>query len=228
MIKHGIDQDALIARFSQATAKQGEALRKAVHDATVKGLQTRELTLSNIRQVLNTVAKTAASGMADSPLPKVDVEALLGKAFAGMDAALEQAVQAQRKVLQQMVDQGVSLRETQLRKALADIEKMEDSLFDSVRKAATGATSSLEGPWAGVLKAMQGKTTHTGTLASATLEQLMDDTRKGLREGRALGLKASQAMLDGYALLASGVLLGMSEALRAAGSAPGGRPARES
>jgi len=228
MIKHGIDQDALIARFSQATAKQGEALRKAVHDATVKGLRTRELTLSNIRQVLNTVAKTAASGMADSPLPKVDVEALLGKAFAGMDAALEQAVQAQRKVLQQMVDQGVSLRETQLRKALADIEKMEDSLFDSVRKAATGATPSLEGPWAGVLKAMQGKTTHTGTLASATLEQLMDDTRKGLREGRALGLKASQAMLDGYALLASGVLLGMSEALRAAGSAPGGRPARES
>ncbi|HSI58502.1 MAG TPA: DUF6781 family protein [Ideonella sp.] len=219
MIKHGIDQDALITRFSQATAQQGDALRKAVHTATLKGLQGRELTLTHIRQVLNTVAKAAASGTAGSPLGQADAEALLGKAFAGMDAALEQAVQAHRKALQQMVDQGVSLRETRLKKALGDIEMMEDSLFDAVRKAAAGAGASLEGPWAGVLKAVQGKATHTGAQASATLEQLMDDTQKGLREGRALGLKASQAMLDSYATLASGVLIGMSEALQAAAPA---------
>ena len=30
MIKSGIDQDALVTMFSEATAKQGEALRKAV------------------------------------------------------------------------------------------------------------------------------------------------------------------------------------------------------
>jgi hypothetical protein len=230
MIKHGIDQDALITRFSQATAEQGEALRKAVQEATLKGLQGRELTLAHIKQVLNTVAKTAASGMAASPLANTDAEALLGKAFAGMDAALEQAVQAHRTVLQQLVDQGASLRETQLKKALADIEKMEDSLFDAIRKAAAGAGASFEGPWAGVLKAVQGKTTHTGAEASATLQQLLDDTQKGLRESRALGMKASQAMLDGYATLASGVLIGMSEALQggAPPSAGAARRARKS
>ena len=53
--------------------------------------------------------------------------------------ALEQAVQANRKALQQMVDQGASLRETQVKKALADIEKMEDTLFAALRKAADGA-----------------------------------------------------------------------------------------
>jgi len=41
------------------------------------------------------------------------------KAVAGMDAALEKAVQANRKALQLIVDQGADLRETQVKKALA-------------------------------------------------------------------------------------------------------------
>jgi hypothetical protein len=221
VIKHGIDQDALIQQFSQATARQGDALRKAVNQATLKALQGRELTLANIKQVLGTVAKAVSTGAAGSVLPAVDLEGLLAKAFAGMDAALEQAVQANRKALQQMVDQGANLRETQLKKALADIEKMEDALFDAVRKAAAGAAgpdAALQGPWAGVLGAAQGKATSTGALASSTVQQLMDSVQKGLRDGRALGMKASQAMLDSYSTLVSGVLIGMTDALQQGGA----------
>jgi DNA anti-recombination protein RmuC len=228
MIKHGIDQQALIQQFSQAAAQQGEALRKAVNDATLKALQGRELTMANIKQVLGAVAKAASAGAAASPMGAVDVEALLAKAFAGMDSALEQAVQANRKALQQMVDQGANLRETQLKKALADVEKMEGALFDAVRKAADGAGpgAPLQGPWAKVLEGVQGKSTHTGALASTTVKQLLDDVQRGLRDGRALGLEASQAMLDGYSTLVSGVLIGMSDALQSGAAAPapvGGR-----
>ena len=219
MTKHGIDQEALIEQFSAASAKQGDAIRKAVSDATLRALQGRELTLSNIRQVLNTVAKAASTGAAKSALASTDVESLLAKAVAGMDAALEKAVQANRKALQQMVDQGADLRETQVKKALADIEKLEDSLFAALRKAAEGAQASLEGPWAGVLKATMGKGTGTGTAATATVSQLMDNVQQNLRDGRALGLRASKAMLDSYSTLVSGVLIGMSEALQQ-GTAP--------
>lgn len=224
MFKHGIDQDALIKQFSDATAKQGEAIRKAVNEATLKALQGRELTLANIKQVLNTVAKAASTGAAGSALPAVDVEALLGKAVAGMDAALEQAVAANRRALQQMLDQGATLRETQVKKALADIEKMEDALFASVRKAAVGAGAQLEGPWAEVLKATQSKGTGTGAQASAAIEHLMENAQKNLRDGRAQGLKASQALLDSYSALVSGVLIGMADALQREGAAPA--PAR--
>ena len=226
MIKHGIDQQALIQQFSQATAQQGEALRKAVNDATLKALQGRELTMANIKQVLGAVTKAASAGAAASPKGAADIEALLAKAFAGMDGALEQAVQANRKALQQMVDQGANLRETQLKKALADMEKMEDALFDAVRKAADGAGpgAALQGPWAKVLKGVQGKSTHTGVLASMTVKQLLDDVQQRLRDGRALGLEASQAMLDGYSTLVSGVLIGMSDALQSGTVAPA--PAR--
>ncbi len=223
MIKHGIDQDALIQQFSQATAQQGEALRKAVNGATLKALQGRELTLAHIKQVLGTVAKAASTGAAGSSLAAVDVEGLLAKAFAGMDGALEQAVQANRKALEQMVAQGASLRETQLKKAMADIEKMEDTLFAAVRKAAEGTAvpgAALQGPWAKVLQGMQGKSTQTGDVASATIEQLLNSAQQGLRSGRAFGLQASQAMLDGYSTLVSGVLIGMSDALQPGGASP--------
>ena len=50
--------------------------------------------------------------------------------------------------------------------------------------------------------------------AAAAVDQLMADTQKSLREGRTLGLRASQAMLDSYATLVSGVLIGMSDALQ--------------
>jgi len=123
-------------------------------------------------------------------------------------------VLANQRALQQLVDQGVSLRETQLKKALADIEKMEETLFASVRKAAPA-----DGPWSGVFQAMQGKGTGTGARANAALEQLVEDTQKSLRDGRAMGLRASQALIDSYSTLVSGVLIGMSDALKQGGAA---------
>ena len=67
MIKSGIDQDAIVKLFSEATAKQGEALRKAVSDATLKALQGRELSMENIKKVLKTVTTAATAGAARTP-----------------------------------------------------------------------------------------------------------------------------------------------------------------
>jgi len=113
-MKSGIDQEALVGMFSEATAKQGEALRKGVAEATLKALQGRELTLANIRGVLKTVTEAASSGAAKSGLPLPDIEALLGQAFAGMDAALLKTVEANRRALEQFVGQGVDVQEKQV------------------------------------------------------------------------------------------------------------------
>ena len=221
MIKAGIDQDALITMFSQATAKQGEALRKAVSVASLKALQGRELTLENIRKVLKTVTQASSTGAALNSSPPVDIEAMLGKAFAGMDAALLQAVQANQKALQQFVDQGVDLKDRQMQSALANIEKMEDMFFAAVGKAAQASGGSMQGPWEQVLKGMKLSGTDTGAQATQTVEQLMDQGRTALRDGRATGMRAAQAMMDSYSALVSGVLIGMSEGLSQGGANAG-------
>jgi hypothetical protein len=221
MIKSGIDQDALIDMFAEASAKQGDKLRKAVADATLKALQGRELTLDNVRKVIKSVTQATSAGAAKNPASAVDVEALLRKAFDGMDAALLKAVEANRKALQQLVDQGAGLRETQLKAALDGVEKMEDMFFKTVGKAVQGVAVPLQGPWDQVLKSMKLEGTATGAGATQTVEQLMAQAQTALRQGRATSLRATQALVDSYSAMVSGVLIGMSDAL-------GGAPATAS
>ena len=225
MMKSGIDQDALVKMFSEASAKQGEALRKAVSEAMVKALQGRELTVDNIRKVVKSVTQATATGAALNTAPAVDVEAILTQALGGMDAALLQAVEAQRKALAMMVEQGVGLQEKQMKTALANVEKMEDVFFAAVTKAAQGAGGALSGPWEQVLESMKLKGSATGTQASSAVEQLVAQAQTVLRDSRASGLRTAQAMLDSYAALASGVLIGMSQGLAQGGSAASDDPA---
>lgn len=213
MIKSGIDQEAMIKMFSEAGARQGEALRQAVGEATLKALQGRELTLANIRSVIKTVTQAASAGAAQNPAAGVDVEGMLANAFAGMDAALLQAVEANRKALAQFVAQGVGVQQAQMKTALANLEKMEDAFFAAVAKAAESVGGPLQGPWEHVLAAMKLQGTATGSQAHQTVEQIMAQAQKAMRDNRATSMKAAQAMMDSYAALVSGVLIGMSEGI---------------
>jgi hypothetical protein len=214
MMKSGIDQDALITMFAEASAKQGEAVRKAVSEATLRALQGRELTLDNIRKVVKNVAEAASVGIARNAAPQVDVEGLLGKALGGIDAALLQAVEANRKALAQFVSGGASLTEKPLKEALANVEKMEDVFFAAVGKAAQSA-GPLQAPWQSALDAFRAKGSATGLQATQTVETLLAQAQTMLRDSRATGMRAAQAMLDSYTAIASGVLIGMSEGLQA-------------
>jgi hypothetical protein len=220
MMKAGIDQDALIDMVADASAKQGEKLRKGVADATLKALQGRELTLENMRKVIKAVSQATALGAEKNPASAVDVEALLHQAISGMDAALLQAVQAHRTALQQLVDQGAALRDNQLKTAVAGIEQMEDMFFSTMGKAVKGVGAPMQSTWDHVLKATRMEGTASGAMATQTVEGLMAQAQDAMRKSRASSLRASQVLLDGYAAMVSGVLLGMSEGLGGATPAP--------
>lgn len=228
MPKFGFDQDALIEQFAEASARQGETLRKAVQEATLKALQGRELTLKNIKDAVKQVSSAAARGAGQNPMGAEQMEPLLAKAVAGIDAALLQAVEANRRALAQLVEYGAGLRETQIKKAMSELEKMEDMFFDTVRKSVATGAGPLQGAWEHALEKLQMKGSGTGAHASQTIEQLTDQAQTALREGRAIGLKTAQTLLDSYAALASGVLIGMAQGMQgeAAAAADGAKPKR--
>jgi hypothetical protein len=222
MMKSGIDQQALIDLFANASAKQTEQLRAAVYQATLGALQGRELSLKNIRGVLGAVTQAAGAGVAKNPLAGVDADALLDKAVTGMDEALLKAVEANRVALQQFVDKGVDLRETQLKKALDDLEKFEDMLVGAVKKSASAAGDPMSGPWSQVLEKLQVKGTLSGAQAAGASEQLasqMEQMQAAMRATRAAGMRAAQTFADSYGALVSGVLIGLSDALKQGGAA---------
>ncbi|CAD5372432.1 conserved hypothetical protein [Rubrivivax sp. A210] len=226
MPKPMFDADALITMFESATASQGAQLKKAASDATLASLQGRELTLKNIRAALKAVAEAASAGAAKNLTAGLDPENLLDQAVAGMDDALLKAVEANRTALATLAAQGADLREKHLAKALADLEKMEDTLFATLKKTAAGAGAGapMAGAWGQVLEKIQAGGTLSGAQANATVEQFTEQVQTAVRSSRAASMRAAQAMAESYTALVSGVLLGMSEALQSA--APAKKAAR--
>ena len=213
MAKPMFDADALISAFENATAQQGAQLKKAVSDATLASLQGRELTLKNIRAALKAVTDAASAGAAKNLTSGVDAGALLDQAVAGMDQALLKAVEANRVALGQLVSQGADLREKHLKKALADLDAMEDSFIGAIKKAADAAGTQAGQAWAPVLEKLQAGGTLSGAKAATTAEQFLGQMHTAMRDSRAAGLKAAQTLAESYAALVSGVLIGMSDAL---------------
>ena len=213
MSKPMFDAQALISMFENATAQQGAQLRKATTEATMAALQGRELTLKNMRGALKQVADSASAGVAKNVLPNVDAENLLEQAVAGMDQAMLKAVDANRVALTTLTTQGADLREKHLSKALSDLEKMEDTMFDALKKAAAGAGAPMASAWAPVLQKMQAGGTLSGAQATLTSEQMAEQMQMAMRSTRATGMRAAQALAESYTAMVSGVLLGMSDAL---------------
>jgi hypothetical protein len=212
MPTNAFDPEALISMLENASATSSARVQKAVTDATLAALKGRELTLNNIRSSLGAVAKAVNQGAANNPLGAAGVEDLLDKAVAGMDAALVQAVQANQTALRQLVDSGVDLREKHLKKALDDLEKFDDLLIGVVRKAGAVA-GPMAAPWQQAMEKLQAGGTMSGLSAAKTAEEFADQMQATIRSTRQAGVRAASALAESYAAMASGVLVGLSEAL---------------
>jgi hypothetical protein len=210
MAQPAFDADALISMFENASGRGSAKLREAAEKATLAGLQGRKLTLKNIRGALDSVTDAVSQGAAKN-IAGIDAGSLLDKAVSGMDDALLKAVQANRAALQQFVDRGADLREKHLKKALEDLDKFEDTLLGAVKKAAADA-GPLAAPWQQMLDKMKAGGTLSGTSAATTVEQFAGQMQDTLRGSRAAGMRAAQALAEGYAAMASGVLVGMMSA----------------
>lgn len=62
MSKSGIEQNALVSMFAQASTENSELLRKAVSEAALRARHGHELTGDNLRKVLATVTQAASIG----------------------------------------------------------------------------------------------------------------------------------------------------------------------
>jgi hypothetical protein len=206
------DPDALISMFENASAKSSAQVQKAVTEATLAALHGRELTLANIRSSLDSVTKAVTMGAAKSPLGSEAIEGLLDKAVSGMDAALVKAVQANQAALQQFADRGVDLRETHLKKALDDLDKFDGLLIGAVKKAAAAA-GPMAAPWQQAMEKLQAGGSMSGISASKTVEEFADQMQTAIRGARSASVRAASALAESYAAMASGVLVGLSQAL---------------
>src|SRR6266850_4630016 len=206
-----MNTDEVLKGLARESVQQGENLRSAVRELTLNALRGRELTLAEIKRVVKTVTEGVNLGAAAT---KIDAERVLGEAFAGMDEAVLKAVQANHLALQQLASQGQSLRETHLKKALDDLERLEDEFLKSVKEAAKSGSKQLKDQWASVLQQKEVAGTETASQIEATMEAFGESMRQAVRQQRRTALKAAEVMSENFTTLASGILIGLTEGLQ--------------
>ncbi|HUQ75989.1 MAG TPA: DUF6781 family protein [Burkholderiales bacterium] len=213
-----MDTDEVLKGLARESVKQGENLRTAVREVTLSALRGRELTVEQIKRVVRTVTEGVNLGAATS---KLDGETVLSEAFSGMDEAVLKAVQANHLALQQLSAQGQSLRDTQMKQALDQLERLEDAFMASVKEATRKGSKQVRDQWASVLQQKEAAGTATQTQIEATIEQFSDSMRDAVRQQRRTALKATEAMMENFNTLASGILIGLTEGLQHGKGKPG-------
>ncbi len=206
-----MDADEVLKGLARESVKQSENLRSAVRGLTLNALKGRELTLSEIKRVVRSVAEGVNMGATAS---KLDGERIFTEALAGMDEAVLKAVQANHLALQQLTAQGQSLRESHMQKALDELERLEDAFLSSVKDAAKQGSKQIKDQWAAVLQRTETTGTGTASQIEATLEEFGDRMHKAIKEQRRTALKATEAMAENFTTLASGILIGLTEGLQ--------------
>lgn len=216
MLNPGPDTDELLKKLASESTRQGKNLRITIRNLTLKALQRRELTLEQIRNVLESVSAGVTLGVADR---EMKVEKLLADALAGMDDALLRAVEASNVALQKLGSAGQDYEDSYLKQALRDLERFENELLQSLTKATESAGEKIRGQWARVLDKQKLSGTGTGAKVSATLSDYAKRAQAQMRAQRETGFKAAHLLTQNFATLASGILIGMSDALEARAAA---------
>jgi hypothetical protein len=200
----------MLKQMTAQAVAQGEGLRSTVRDLTLQALASRELSLAQIKSVIKSVTQGVNLGALQG---KVEADEVFEQALGGMDDALLKVVEASRLALHQITGEK-EFRDSALKKALNDLEKLEDEFLATVKKATTGAGMPFKSEWSGLLDEQMSAGTATGQQVMAMVEQYGGQIQKAARAQRDASLRTAHALAQNFATLVSGVLIGMTEAMQ--------------
>lgn len=218
-----MNSDEVLTGLARESVKQSENLRGVVRELTLNALKGRELTVREIKRVVKAVTEGVNLGAATS---KIDADRVLGEAFAGMDEAVLKAVQANHLALQQLSAQGQSLRQSHLKKALGELERLEDEFVASVKEAAKKGSKQIRDQWSTLLQQKENAGTQTAAEIERTMEEFGDRMHEAVKQQRRTALKAAEVMAENFTTLASGILIGLTEGLQQGKQEPGDKASR--
>ena len=202
----------ILKTLASETVKQGENLRTSVRNLTLQALESRELTLEHIKGVLGSISAGVNLGLVQRG---PDATRAIKDAVAGMDEAVSRAVDASRIALQKLAAEGRAFTDDHLARALDDVRRVEGEFLEAVQKAANASTGKLREQWAEALGQFRLGGTDTGASVATAVEAFSQRMTGAIRETQAFSLEAARTFADNFATLASGILIGMSEAFEA-------------
>ena len=190
--------------------EEGVDIRARVRDLTMKALLNHELDFAGIREVMGAVSEGISIG---AKKHATNVKGALSDGFSGMDDALKKSAEATHLALRQLASQGKDFTETDLRDALHDLKALEEDFLSTVSKVAEKAGDKVRQELGDLVSHARRAGTDTGAVVASTLNDLGNRLGATAKEGGQETTGAAREIKKRLSLLASGVLLGMADAL---------------
>src|SRR6266536_925723 len=184
---------------------EDQAIRQRVQGLTSQVLQQGRVDPEAVRDVVRAVIGRTPGNAAVSG---AEARELFADAVRGLDEALAKSASATHDALQQLASRGKDFTDNDLKEALVSLRKLEEDYAAAANRIAEAMSGNLR-------REMMELAVHAqnlGVEASARVATMMEEFAGGM--GATPGLATMRGASVRMALLASGVLAGVADALR--------------
>jgi hypothetical protein len=188
-----------------APPTEDEAIRQRVKGLTSQVLQQGRFDPDAVRDVVRAMIGGVP---ANAPVSGSDARELLAEAVRGLDEALMKSANATHSALQLLASRGKDFTDNDLKEALICLRKLEDDYTATANRVAEAMSGNLRREMTELAAHAQ----NVGVEASARVATMMGEFASGMSANS--GLATMRGAGVRMALLASGVLAGVADALR--------------
>lgn len=200
-----------IRQAASDTIRAGVDIHDRVRDITLLALQNHRFDRRGIREVIRGVTEGVALGAEGS---RVDMKQALSEALRGIDQALVKSAQAGSDALKQLASSGKDFSESELKQSLANLKKLEDDFLATVGQVAEAASERVKPELRELISNTQRSGTETGKQLASVMTEFAHRFSVASIDTTIAGLEAASEFGTRFAMLASGILAGVADALR--------------
>jgi hypothetical protein len=184
-----------------------QAIRQQVRALAGQVLQQGRVDPEAIREVVRTVTGQRGSHM---PADAAEGRAMFADAVRDLDQALLDAANAAHDALQQLSSRGKDFTTNDLKEALVGLRGLEEAYVAAAQHIAEAMNGNLRRE----MTELVGHAQEVGAEARARLAGMMSEFASRMGESASSGLETMRGTSIRMALLGSGVLAGVADALR--------------
>ena len=182
-----------------------DQIRQRVKGLTSQVLQQGRVDPEAVRDVVRAVIGRTPANAAVSG---ADARGMFADAVRGLDEALVKSASAAHGALQQLASRGKDFTDNDLKEALVGLRKLEEDYMATANRLAEAMSGNLRREMTELAVHAQ----NVGVEASARVATMMGEIASGM--GATPGLATMRGASVRMALVASGVLAGVADALR--------------
>ena len=201
-----------VRKATAETVSEGVDIRARVQDITLTALQGQRFDRRGMREVVRAVTEGAARGAEKGG---ADMSRAVSEALKGLDQAMRASAEAGYTALKQLTAAGKGFSDAEFKQALANMRKMEDDFLDTVSQVAEGANERVRPPLRQALHTMRTTGTATGRQVAEAMGDFAQKFSAASFDAALAGIERAAELGQRFSMVASGILGGMAEALRA-------------